>query len=243
MAAPDRVAAVVSELEGMILKEGLGPGDRLPTERDLSAKLNVSRSVVREAIKRLQSIGRVTSLQGSGTRVAAPSGEQVTAGYRWLFRHTDLRLEHLGTVRIPLETTIAALAAQHRTEEQLERLTAAQSVLGDETRSLKSLVDADVEFHAILAEATGNPIFQMILGPIQELLVESRRRTISRFGARLAHEHHQRILNAVKDQRPQAASRAMAEHLRLNAEHLTQLEASSTELVIAGKRTRMKTRD
>lgn len=226
MSTPDRVAAVVDELERMILREGLGPGDRLPTERELAATLTVSRSVVREAIKRLQSLGRVNSLQGSGTRVASPSGEQVAAGYRWLFRHTDLRLEHLGTVRLPLETTIAALAAQHRTDEQIERLAAAQTILGDESRSLKTLVDADVEFHAILAEATGNPLFQMILGPIQELLVESRRRTLSRFGARLAHKHHEKILTAIKTQRPQVASKAMAEHLQTNVVHLSQLGPS-----------------
>lgn len=219
----DRVAAVVAELEAMILKEGLEPGDRLPTERDLSKNLNVSRSVVREAIKRLQSLGRISSLQGSGTRVASPSGEQVAAGYRWLFQHTDLRLDQLAAVRIPLETTIAALAAEHRTEEHLERLREAQTRLGADSRGLKSFVAADVDFHAVLAEATGNPFFQIILGPIQELLVESRRRTISHYGAKLAHDHHERILAAVEAKRPQAAHKAMADHLQASADHLAEL--------------------
>jgi len=227
MSAPDRVAVVVTELERIILSEGLIPGDRLPAERDLSTRMAVSRSVVREAIKRLQSVGRVTSLQGSGTRVASPSGEQVTAGYRWLFQHTPLQLEQLAAVRLPLETTIAALAAEHRTDDHLARLDAAQRRLGDESLSLKSLVDADVEFHAILAEATGNPFFQMILGPIQELLVESRRRTISQFGARLAHEHHERILAAIKARRPRVAHKAMSDHLQTNARHLAQLDPAS----------------
>lgn len=239
MSAPDRVAAVVAELERMILAEGLEPGDRLPTERELSTRLEVSRSVVREAIKRLQSLGRVTSLQGSGTRVASPSGEQVAAGYRWLFQHTDLKLEHLAAVRIPLETTIAALAAENRTEEQLARLEAAQTRLADESRSLKGQVEADVDFHAILAEATRNPIFQMILGPIQELLVESRRRTISRFGAKLAYEHHEKILAAIREQLPEAAFRAMTDHLQTNAQHLAKLDAIAepeTDSPITAKR-------
>lgn len=240
MAAPDRVAAVVAELEQMILKEGLEPGDRLPTERELSTRLKVSRSVVREAIKRLQSLGRVSSLQGSGTRVASPSGEQVSAGYRWLFQHTDLKLEHLAAVRIPLETTIAGLAAEHRTDEHLMRLQSAQARLGDDKRTLKALVEADVDFHAVLAEATGNPIFPMLLGPIQELLVESRRRTISRFGAKLAFEHHQKILSAVVAKRPQAASRAMAAHLQTNARHLAQLDHSSVDTPNATARRRKR---
>ena len=225
----DRVAAVVAELEAMILKDCLEPGDRLPTERDLSKNLRVSRSVVREAIKRLQSLGRVSSLQGSGTRVASPSGEQVAAGYRWLFKHTDLRLDQLAAVRIPLETTIAALAAEHRTEEHLERLREAQTRLGAEHRSLKSFVEADVDFHAVLAEATGNPFFQIILGPIQELLVESRRRTISHYGSKLAHDHHARILTAVEARRPQAAHKAMADHLQASANHLAELDRPAAQ--------------
>ena len=235
MAIPDRVDAVVAELEKMILKEGLEPGDRLPTERDLSSQLDVSRSVVREGIKRLQSLGRVVSLQGSGTRVASPSGEQVAAGYRWLFQHADLRLEHLAAVRIPLETTIAALAAEHRTNAHLVRLEQAQLRLSDESRSLKSAVEADANFHAILAEATGNPIFQMILGPIQELLFESRRRTISRYGAMLGYNHHQRILAAVRAQQPQQAYQAMADHLQINATQLAELNADHGQVPTAEK--------
>ncbi len=233
MAVPDRVDAVVAELEKKILKEGLEPGDRLPTERDLSSQLEVSRSVVREAIKRLQSLGRVISLQGSGTRVASPSGEQVAAGYRWLFQHTGLRLEHLAAVRIPLETTIAALAAEHRTNSHLARLEQAQVRLADQSRSLKSAIEADANFHAILAEATGNPIFQMILGPIQELLFESRRRTISRYGAMLGYDHHQKILAAVRAQQPQQAYQAMAHHLQMNATHLAEWDADNAQMPTA----------
>lgn len=229
MTASDRVATVVAELEQMILRQGLEPGERLPTERELSAQLQVSRSVVREAIKRLQSLGRVSSLQGSGTRVASPSGEQVAAGYRWMFQHSDLRLEHLAAVRLPLETAIAALAAEHRTEDHLARLDDAQHRLACESNRLKPLIDADVDFHAVLAQATGNPIFQWILGPIQELLVESRRHTLSRFGAQLAHDHHARILEAVRARDSEAARQAMTTHLLTNAEHLARLDPRIAE--------------
>lgn len=225
MTGSDRVAIVVAELEQMILRDGLQPGERLPTERELSTRLQVSRSVVREAIKRLQSLGRVSSLQGSGTRVASPSGEQVAAGYRWLLQHSVLQLEQLAAVRMPLETAIAALAAEHRSFSHLDRLAMAQTKLLGGEPDLEMQVAADVEFHSILADATGNPIFQLILGPIQDLLIESRRRTIRHFSAQLAFDHHQRILEAVRDQRPDAARQAMADHLRTNAEHLARLDA------------------
>ena len=88
--------------------------------------------------------------------------------------------------------------------------------------SLEAHVKADLEFHALLAEATGNPLFGIVLTPIQELLIESRRRTVGRHGAALAHEHHARILDAVRAGDPAAAAEAMRMHLEANYRHLSE---------------------
>lgn len=216
----DRVTGVVQRLEHLILSQQLAPGDRLPAERELCSQLNVSRSVVREAIGRLQSLGRLISQHGSGTRVATPSGQQVSSGYAWLLKHEAVRLEDLGAVRLPLETAIAEQAALHRTPEQLEELACTQTVLGDDSQSLTAQIAADVRFHEVLAEATGNPIFRLILAPIQKLLIESRRRTLKQFGANVAFEHHADILKAVAKQDANVAAAAMRKHLTINLEHL-----------------------
>lgn len=216
----DRVTDVVQRLEHLILSQQLIPGDRLPAERELCSQLNVSRSVVREAIGRLQSLGRLVSKHGSGTRVAEPTGRQVSSGYAWLLKHEMVQLEDLAAVRLPLETAIAAQAALHRTPEQLAELARTQTVLGDKAQSLTAQIVADVRFHETLAEATGNPIFRLILAPIQELLIESRRRTLKQFGANVAYEHHANILKAVADQKPEKAIAAMQKHLRINLKHL-----------------------
>ena len=84
-------------------------------------------------------------------------------------------------------------------------------------------MEADLQFHALLAAATGNPVFQLVLAPIQELLIESRRRTVGRFGAGLAYQHHAKILAAVEAGQPAAAAAAMREHLAVNLQHLTKL--------------------
>ena len=81
-----------------------------------------------------------------------------------------------------------------------------------------------MRFHAILAEATGNPIFQIILQPIQELLIEGRRRTLGRYGTKLAHEHHAQILAAVRKQDAEGAREAMRVHIAANSQHLATLE-------------------
>jgi DNA-binding FadR family transcriptional regulator len=223
MSKVDRVSQVAGQLEKAILSGELTPGETLPSERDLSARLGVSRSVVREALHRLASLGLVKAVHGSGTRVQPPEGKQVTAGYRRLLSSPGYRLEHLAEVRVPLETAIAAAAATRRTDGHLAKLADTQKVLGNPRRSLEAHVQADMEFHATLAEATGNPLFQIVLAPIQELLIESRLRTLGSYGAEVACRHHARILAAVEAGDAEAAAEAMREHLAANLQHLGEL--------------------
>src|SRR5262245_32546446 len=220
MSRTDHVTQVATRLEEAILSGELASGDYLPSEREISAQMGVSRSVVREALGRLASLGLVRSVQGSGTRVEEPSSRQVTVGYQRLLRRSDLRIQDLAAVRLPLETTIAALAGVKRTEEDLEELRATQKILGNPRRALEAHVQADLDFHAGLARATGNPLFQVVLAPIQELLIESRRQTLGRFGAEIAFHHHARILTAVEAGDAGAAEQAMREHIQANFQHL-----------------------
>ena len=220
MPAADRVSEIVALLERRILAGELAPGQALPSERALSLQHNVSRSVVREAIGRLASLGLVRSVHGSGTRVEAPSGAAITAGYERLLRRSDPDLAQLAQVRLPLETTIAGLAALHRHESHLARMEAAQAALADGRAALEAHVRADLDFHALLAEASGNPFFGLVLAPIQELLIQSRRRTLGKHGARLAFDHHAMILDAVRRKDEAAAAAAMRRHLEANAAHL-----------------------
>ncbi len=220
MSRTDHVSRIAGHFEHAILAGEFAPGDLLPSEREISASMGVSRSVVREALGRLASLGLVRSVHGSGTRVEAPNSRQVTVGYQRLLGHGGPRLEDLAAVRLPLETAIAALAAGRRTAEDLARLEQAQKVLGNPRRSLEAHVQADMDFHAALAGATGNPLFQTVLAPIQQLLIDSRRRTLGRYGSALAHEHHDRILAAVRAGDAAAAEQAMRRHIEANFRHL-----------------------
>jgi GntR family transcriptional regulator, transcriptional repressor for pyruvate dehydrogenase complex len=147
----------------------------------------------------------------------------VTLGYQRLLHRPDFRLEQLAEVRLSLETAIAASAATNRTVEHLIRLKNTQKILGNTRCSLEAHVQADLEFHAILAEATGNPFFQTVLAPIQQLLIESRRRMLSRYGSEIAFRHHAQILAAVESLDAAAAAGAMREHLEANLQHLHQV--------------------
>ncbi len=226
MSRIDRVSELVSRFEHAILSGELATGALLPSERELSTQLGVSRSVVREAFSRLASLGLVRSVHGSGTRVEVPTGREVSVGYERLLRRADVRLEHLAAVRLPLEEAIAGHAAMHRTDEHLARLEAAQKILAHARGSLEAHVKADLDFHTTLAEATGNPLFAIVLAPIQELLIESRRRTLGRYGAALAHSHHADILAAVRARDAAAAAQAMREHIEANLRHLNEAPES-----------------
>jgi DNA-binding FadR family transcriptional regulator len=228
VAGADRVSELVAHFEQQILSGKLGPGDLLPSERSISIDLGVSRSVVREALGRLASLGLVRSLHGSGTRVEAPSSRPITAGYQRLLRHGEVGLAHLAQVRLPLETAIAGLAARQRSDEQLLAMEQTQILLGQARGGLEGQVRADLEFHALLAEASGNPLFGMVLAPIQELLIESRRRTLGRHGARLAFEHHALILEAVRRRDEAAAVEAMRRHLETNVQHLATMTSATS---------------
>jgi len=220
MANNDHVTDLADYFERAILAGELAPGDQLPSEREISARMGVSRSVVREALGRLASLGLVRSQHGSGTRVEAPNSRQVTVGYQRLLTRTDFRLEDLAAVRLPLETTIARLAALKRTDADLVRLESTQKVLGNPRRSLEAHAQADLEFHKALADATGNPLFGTVLAPIQQLLMESRRHTLSRYGTGIAHRHHARILAAVRAGKARSAEQAMRLHIEANFRHL-----------------------
>jgi DNA-binding FadR family transcriptional regulator len=227
MSRQDHVTQLAERLERGILSGEYASGELLPSEREISSRLGLSRSVVREALGRLASLGLVRTVHGSGTRVEAPTARQVALGYRRLLHRPDYRLADLAAVRLPLETTIAELAAQRRTDAHLAQLEGTQAVLGNSRRSLEAHVKADLEFHVGLADATGNPIFALVLSPMQQLLIESRRQTLGRYGSEIAHQHHARILAAVAAGDAQAASRAMQDHLEANFRHLREPNGES----------------
>ncbi len=209
----DRVAQVVDYLEEKIFSRTLQPGDLLPAERELSAELGVSRSVVREALGKLDSLGLVERRQGSGTRVAPPSKIPVLKGFRRMFLAGDLDLNDLTEARLPLEVAMVRLAAARRSDEHLQRLEEQQAILESEQEDIETHLRADEAFHAILAEATGNPMFGMLLEPVQHLRHEPYRKHYDEYQLRETRAEHQAIVSAIRDGNPDAAEAAIRDHL------------------------------
>lgn len=207
---------LVAELTQRILLGTLKPGEKLPAENTIVREHGVSRTVVREAISKLQASGLVETRHGIGTFVLERLPEQ---GLR-LNVDTALSVRSILELRMGLETQAAALAAKRRSPEQLAQM---RKALDDYQRLLAnndSCVEEDKRFHLLIAEATGNTCFTEIMQHLGSSMIPRTRVTATERGGvdlaklgQLANLEHEAILNAIKKQDPDAARAAMWLHL------------------------------
>ena len=168
----DRVA---DEILGSISERGLAPGDRIATEKQLCEQFGVSRTVVREAVRSLEARGVVRGGPGTGLRVVAVDAENVSRSMTLFIQgRPSLSYEEVRDVRAMVEIEIAGKAAQRATPEDLARLSDAADRLEGAIGS-DAEYEADVAFHRLIADATHNELYAIMLDSIADVLVESRR--------------------------------------------------------------------
>ncbi len=210
---PSLVEKVCERLADLIRAQS--PGDDnafLPTERDLSAQLGVSRSVVREATKRLEQQGLLEIRQGLGIRSVNRLHKPLSDALHLLVPNEMERLRQLVELRLIVEPENARLAAERATPEQLAALASAHDhLITAETPS--DSVAADMEFHRLLAVASGNQISGLLLHSLSDLLEASLNHGYRRVTPKLAIQQHAAILAALERRDPAAAARATTRHL------------------------------
>ncbi len=184
----------------------------LPPERRLAEELGVSRSVVREAVKRLELQGLLEVRRGSGIRIVDQLHRPLNGSLSLLIPDADERLRQLHETRLALEPEAARLAALRATPAQIALLDEIQARL-ERAKDTAEAIAIDLEFHHALAETSGNLMFRLILDSMGEISRESRQRSIGRVGKESAIEHHRVIIQAVKASDPAAAVEAMQFHL------------------------------
>lgn len=215
---------IVSQIQELIVSGELEPGDKLPTEQQLTEQFGVSRTVVREAVKALAEKELLRVKHGKGVYVVAPSEETLQESMLLLFRASKRPLHALLEAREILEVEIAGLAAARATHEDKQSL---REALRHEATLLDrpgEYVEQDLKFHELLAQATQNEVLSILLNALGELLRESRRVTIEAPGvARLSWQGHQRIYEAVRDSDKEAAREAMRRHLTMVRDTLPSL--------------------
>ena len=201
-------------IKAQIIAGELGSGDALPPERNLAAMLGISRPSVREAIRVLTAMNVVEPRHGGGTYVTSLDPRLLARPINFLLQVEPRTFLHLFEVRQVLEVSAARLAAPRITDEVASELRA----LADEAaRALRWPVrycELDFHLHSRIIEATDNPIYLSLYESISDLSWESRRRT-ARLPAvrRQAHKDHLAIVGALCQRDPDAAGRAMQDHL------------------------------
>jgi GntR family transcriptional repressor for pyruvate dehydrogenase complex len=204
---------VIAQIRTMITEGQLQPGDKLPAERELVRRFQVSRSSVRDAIRALEMMGLVRCRQGEGTIVRDASADSLTVPLSSMFMRS--MIAELLEARDLLEPPIAALAATHATPEQVEHM---EDVLDRQRSKMKrqeSSVDEDTEFHYAIAVAAQNSVLKKVVDLLISLLTESRSRSLDVVGRKeRSYAGHRRILRAIKRHQPAEAEKAMRLHLR-----------------------------
>lgn len=210
------------ELLKMIEAGKYPPGSKLPTEMELAAQFGVSRIPIREALSVLRAAGVITSRQGGGSFVEERIGFNILHNLR--IADDDIEwITHLFEVRKILEPEAAAIAAQRRLPEHLERMRKALDWLAEEFADDNKVgMEADLEFHRSMVGATQNPVMIQTLESLAPLYERSMSITLQPNVAlknkrQRVYQEHLNIYLAIENEEPELAKVHCAIHLR-NAE-------------------------
>lgn len=204
---------IVRQIQDLVADKHLAPGDRLPGERELADVLSVSRASVREALRVLDFLGVVQVRPGEGTFVATTPPTPLDPSVYSLLRERTFLLDVLAARRA-VEDEIVRLAVRAATRDDLEALDEYLAAREGELARGRADVAGDLTFHAMLAEATGNPVLVSLMRHLNELWQRSREKTGRRdTSPQRAHQFHRQILSALRRRQGAAARRVMRRHL------------------------------
>ncbi|MEO5535841.1 MAG: FadR/GntR family transcriptional regulator [Pseudolysinimonas sp.] len=231
MASTGRVAEsgpdlVVRHLESLILDGGLAAGDDLPSEGELAEDLDINRLTVREGIKFLAARGLVQVQRGRRSTVAHPTSEPLNAFFSAAVRRDQNALLELLELRLAIEVSASALAAERATDEERAAIGEALDRMRSEKHDGTAYNAADLQFHARIATASGNRMFDLLMDGMEQPLAASRLESLR--GHVAAHgpqiddliAEHEEIYDALIARNPLRAAAAMRQHLTQTREDL-----------------------
>jgi GntR family transcriptional regulator, transcriptional repressor for pyruvate dehydrogenase complex len=220
-AGQSQTDVVLQGIKHMITTGLLGPGSRLPIEKDLAVSLGVSRGSLREGVRALCIMGVLETRQGDGTYVTSLDSNLLLAPMGFM---VDLQApEHrhdLHTVRRILESEAAARAALYITEEQLAQATTILGAveplaLAGEDLDHEAIMEADIAFHHVIAQASNNSALSALIDALANRTQRARLWLgLHNHGqVRASHGEHMAILGALQAHHPDRARLLMGHHL------------------------------
>lgn len=211
---------VADEIRMMIMLGELRPGDRLPPEGELTARMSVSRGTLREALRVLSTQKLLVSVRGrtnGGTFIAEPTNDDVVDYLQTslsLMSRSRLSVTQLLEVRAMIEVPSAGLAAKMRSDADLERMADTVVVVSQAADGKEVDWSVNSRFHMLMLQASGNPLVDVVARPIFGVMRDRflRDRAEPDFWRKVADDHAE-ILQYVRDGNSAEASRAMRKHL------------------------------
>lgn len=214
----DQVTTVLAEIVSLIHQRGYVPGDRVPSERELTDRFKVGRAVVREAMTILESMRYVERRRGSGVFLCKDS-EATSLETLVLFSRVGLPLgkkvhEDSVEVRKIVEVQAIQLACARRTDENLSKIDSILATFEDSADFGARAPRYDYDFHLEILRATGNDILVRLLTPFY-IMSEQRRREFFSDHARcvVSHAQHLKMAQAIRDRDPSTAAVLMEAHI------------------------------
>jgi DNA-binding FadR family transcriptional regulator len=208
-------ARVSEQIRAAILSGRIPAGDLLPTETELAAQFAVTRSTVREAIRLLEQSGMLGRAGRKRLTVSLPSLESASRAMNAAMLMHRVTFKDLWEISMGLEPLAARLACATRDKRDLELLQAnlqrTRAGLDDD----EELLEAEIEFHDLVARAARNHALLLARQPLNQLFYPAYRPVIERLkpGKRIL-ESHQRILEAIRANDPDIAAEWAAKHMR-----------------------------
>ncbi|MEY8883367.1 FadR/GntR family transcriptional regulator [Donghicola sp. XS_ASV15] len=213
------VATLSDDLRALIQSGSYNPGDKLPSEAQLTREHAVSRTVVREAIAALRADGLVEARQGSGVYILPPS-EQVAAPFTNIDSARLSSMIELLELRTAVEVEAAGLAAQRRSPSQEENILDALRSVTLLNNASEPSTEADFALHLAIAEATNNPRFGEFLQMIGPNSIPRRGldaadpNAASKRYIEMINSEHDSIVTAITNGDDEGARAAMRQHLK-----------------------------
>lgn len=208
---------LIGKIKDMVLNGSLKPGDRLPTERKMCEQFGVSRSVIRDAVKTLAGLGILEVRHRVGIFAADVNSQTAARQLSSLLIYNRHTIKSLYQVRLVLEAAIAGWAADCRTEDGLQRLSALIEETGNcigGPSTLACFGETDRKFHLLIAEISQNPVVSDLMGSLLIYLEAYSRYTFSIPGrVRQSALEHEVIFKAIRDRDAETARKAMYEHI------------------------------
>ena len=207
---------IISALRDLINFKNLEPGDKLPSERMLSEKFNVSRGNLRDALQTLEYYGLVKSIPQSGTFVADIGITALNGMIDDILSLPAPSFKELVEARIFLELKGVKLAAIRRTSDDLVRIENALTAYSDKVIAGEDAVQEDLLFHLAIARASGNPNLNTFMLKITPEIINNfeKHHVCDKDTAFIGIEEHNVIIQAIRENDPDAAKDAMKKHFK-----------------------------